>query len=168
MDEQSRSRQEFQELTFRVFRTAQRIIRAERRLGDARDSLRIPKLTALDTLAAASPSLEVEQLAAREGVTEPAMSNTLALLAERKLVVGYRVRSDRRRRNVHLTEDGLRQLGQEKLRLAALLAGIQPAEEAVIRSAVQILEERLTALYDQLDSRRSEARQRLSQPPRGE
>jgi DNA-binding MarR family transcriptional regulator len=148
------------DLGLRLFRSALLLVRAERSLGDARTTLRIPKLSALASLAEGSPR-ELEEVAQAEGVTEPTMYDTLTKLAKREYVVAFRRRQDRRRRNVHLTDRGRVQLRAEKERLAAFLRDVSPEEAKTVAAALEIIDACLRRLDAQIGQQNERARGRL-------
>lgn len=129
-----------QHLGVRVFRSAVHLVRRERFLGDARQGLRIPKLSALEALDAEGDKIALDELAARERVREPTLLATLGVLKALGLVQLTRARRGRRRVYVRLTEKGGEQLAQDRERLSGLFAGLTPNELAVIAEAVRILD----------------------------
>lgn len=149
------------ELGLRLFRSALLLVRAERSLGDARTTLRIPKLSALASVAEDSPR-ELEEVAQAEGVTEPTMYDTLTKLAKREYIVAFRRRRDRRRRNVHVTARGRLQLNAEKERLAAFLRDLSPEEAQTVGAALEIIDACLRRLDEQVVQQNERARGRLS------
>ena len=148
------------DLGLRLFRSALLLVRAERSLGDARTTLRIPKLSALASVAQDSPR-ELEEVAQAEGVTEPTMYDTLTKLAKRDYIVAFRRRQDRRRRNVHVTERGRVQLNAEKKRLATFLRGVTPEEAQTVGAALEIIDACLRRLGEQVGQQNERARGRL-------
>jgi DNA-binding MarR family transcriptional regulator len=95
------------------------------------------------------PELGVRELAAREGVSAPAMTRYLDRLEKASLVVRTRSTEDARRVQIALTPKGVRALRSVRRRrtawLAARLDGLSPVELAALDRAIeplgQLLEE---------------------------
>jgi DNA-binding MarR family transcriptional regulator len=97
-------------------------------------------LAALSTLESAT----LRDLADREHVQPPAMTRTVAALAERGLVKRVEDPIDRRRLVVSLTPEGLAVLNETRERrtqwLALRVDELQPAERKILAQATEILQ----------------------------
>ncbi|HKP17627.1 MAG TPA: MarR family transcriptional regulator [Gaiellaceae bacterium] len=91
----------------------------------------------------AYPDLGVRELAAREGISAPAMSRYLDRLEKAGLVVRTRSHHDARRIRLALTPKGVRALRSVRRRRTAWLAerlqGLSPEELAAIDRAIEPL-----------------------------
>lgn len=90
-----------------------------------------------------SPGIGVRELAAKERVSPPAMSNHVDRLERDGLVARTPSATDRRRVGVTLTDDGQRLLRRVRSRrtawLATRLGELSPAELAAIEAAIEPL-----------------------------
>ena len=90
-----------------------------------------------------TPGIGVRELAARERVSPPALSNHIDRLEREGLVVRTPSRSDRRRVGLTLTEDGQRILRRVRSRrtawLVTRLKGLSPEEVAAVEAAIEPL-----------------------------
>jgi DNA-binding MarR family transcriptional regulator len=90
-----------------------------------------------------SPGIGVRELAARERVTPPALSNRLDRLERDGLVSRTQDASDRRRVGLTLTDEGQRVLRRVRSRrtawLATRLRGLSPAELDAVEAAIEPL-----------------------------
>src|SRR5436853_6564185 len=90
-----------------------------------------------------SPGIGVRELAARERVSPPALSNHIDRLERDGLVTRTPSTSDRRRVGLTLTDDGQRVLRRVRSRrtawLARRLAGLTPKELAAVDAAIEPL-----------------------------
>jgi DNA-binding MarR family transcriptional regulator len=90
-----------------------------------------------------SPEIGVRELAARERVSPPALSNHIDRLERDGLVARTPSASDRRRVGLTLTEEGQRVLRRVRSRrtawLVTRLKGLTPAELAAIEAAIEPL-----------------------------
>jgi DNA-binding MarR family transcriptional regulator len=89
------------------------------------------------------PGIGVRELAARERVSPPALSNHIDRLEREGLVVRTPSPSDRRRVGLTLTEDGQRILRKVRSRrtawLVTRLKGLSPEEVAAVEAAIEPL-----------------------------
>lgn len=141
--------------------------RVERTLGNPAQSLRLAKLTALDTLNSAG-GLTAEQLARDEGVSQPTMLVTLEHLAQLGLVARRRSRGRENDRRIRVTAKGRRQLAKEQHRLSQLLEGITRDEQRAIGKALFILERVIDEQLGRQLEQRHRALQALSTGQDGE
>jgi DNA-binding MarR family transcriptional regulator len=90
-----------------------------------------------------NPDLGVRELAAREGVSAPAMTRYLDRMEAAGLVVRTRSTEDARRIRLALTPKGVRALRSVRRRRTAWLAerldGLSPAELAAVDRAIEAL-----------------------------
>jgi DNA-binding MarR family transcriptional regulator len=90
-----------------------------------------------------TPGIGVRELAARERVTPPALSNHVDRLERDGLVVRTPSPNDKRRIGVALTEEGQRMLRRVRSRrtawLATRLRGLAAAELAAVEAAIEPL-----------------------------
>jgi DNA-binding MarR family transcriptional regulator len=90
-----------------------------------------------------NPDLGVRELAAREGVSAPAMTRYLDRMEKAGLVVRTRSLEDARRIKLALTPKGVRALRSVRRRRTAWLAerleGLSPAEVATVDRAIEAL-----------------------------
>jgi DNA-binding MarR family transcriptional regulator len=90
-----------------------------------------------------APGIGVRELAARERVTPPAMSNHVDRLERDGLVSRTPSASDRRRVGLTLTDEGQRMLRRVRSRrtawLATRLRGLSPEELVAVEAAVEPL-----------------------------
>jgi len=90
-----------------------------------------------------TPGIGVGELAARERVSAPALSNHIDRLEREGLVVRTPSPSDRRRVGLTLTEDGQRILRRVRSRrtawLVTRLKGLSPEEVAAVEAAIEPL-----------------------------
>jgi DNA-binding MarR family transcriptional regulator len=90
-----------------------------------------------------NPDLGVRELAAREGVSAPAMTRYLDRMEAAGLVVRTRSTQDARRIRLALTPKGVRALRSVRRRRTAWLAerldGLSPAELAAVDRAIEAL-----------------------------
>jgi DNA-binding MarR family transcriptional regulator len=90
-----------------------------------------------------TPGIGVRELASRERVSPPALSNHIDRLEREGLVVRTPSPSDRRRVGLTLTEDGQRVLRKVRSRrtawLVTRLKGLSPEEVAAVEAAIEPL-----------------------------
>jgi DNA-binding MarR family transcriptional regulator len=120
-----------------------------RRLVPPRD-LSLTTVSTLHTLARSGP-FRLSELATREGVTQPAMTQLVSRLERDRLAERRGDPHDARVVMVHLTEAGERTIGRLRERraqvLATLLDRLPPEDERAILAALPAID-RLTALAD--------------------
>jgi DNA-binding MarR family transcriptional regulator len=102
-----------------------------------------PEQVALLVAIKYSPGIGVRELAARERVSPPAMSNHVDRLERDGLVVRNPSESDRRRVGLTLTDEGQRVLRRVRSRrtawLASKLGDLTPEELAAVQAAIEPL-----------------------------
>jgi DNA-binding MarR family transcriptional regulator len=102
-----------------------------------------PEQVALLVAIKYSPGIGVRELAARERVSPPAMSNHVDRLERDGLVVRNPSESDRRRVGLTLTDEGQRVLRRVRSRrtawLASKLGDLTPEELAAVKAAIEPL-----------------------------
>lgn len=119
----------------------ERLVVLVRRLSPPREL----SLTAASTLSQLSRSgpRRLTELAAEEGVTQPAMTQLVARLARQGLVERRGDPADGRVVNVAITEVGLQQVARRRAeraaKLAEMLSELTPDEEAAIGAALPAL-----------------------------
>jgi DNA-binding MarR family transcriptional regulator len=122
--------------------------RIERLLGLFRSlsppsSLSLTAAATLATLERSGPS-RLTSLAAKEGVTQPAMTQLIARLQESGLVIRTADPADGRVVQVQLTEEGRATLARRRAvraeRLAEILARLSPAEQAALGAALPAID----------------------------
>jgi DNA-binding MarR family transcriptional regulator len=120
------------ERLFRVFRSL-----------SPRDGLSLTAAATLTTLERFGPS-RLTWLAAREGVTQPAMTQLIARLQDAGLVDRAADPADGRVARIRLTDDGRATVARRRAvradRLAELLAGLTPGERDALAAAVPALD----------------------------
>jgi len=122
------------------------VTRLRRRLAAERDPRNRLPLSAMAVLIALKSAGEATlgELAARERVQPPSMTRIVAFLAEGGYVVRKPAETDRRVVRVALTDLGLAMVVADRARrdewLAERLSELSPAEIAVLREAVPLLD----------------------------
>jgi DNA-binding MarR family transcriptional regulator len=110
---------------------------------EARDIGLSPEQTALLASIDLNPGIGVRELAARERVSPPAMSNHVDRLERDGLVSRSPHASDRRRIGLALTAEGRRMLRRVRSRrtawLASRLGGLSPEELDAVEAAIEPL-----------------------------
>lgn len=85
----------------------------------------------------------LSQLAEKQSVSLPTMSNTVTILEERGWARRQRLRTDRRKVVIEITPDGLAVLDdvrkQAEVRVMAVLSVVAPDDQALIARALAIL-----------------------------
>jgi DNA-binding MarR family transcriptional regulator len=118
-----------------------RISRELRR--EAREIGLSPEQSALLAAIDQNPGIGVRELAARERISPPAMSNHVDRLERDGFVSRSPHASDRRRVGLALTEEGKRMLRRLRRRrtawLASRLGGLSPAELEAVEAAIEPL-----------------------------
>jgi DNA-binding MarR family transcriptional regulator len=111
-------------------------------------------LTAAATLATLERSgpCRLTSLAAREGVTQPAMTQLIARLQDAGLVERAADPDDGRVVQIHVTADGRALLARRRAvraeRLAGLLAQLSPEEQAALATALPAMETLASARHE--------------------
>jgi DNA-binding MarR family transcriptional regulator len=107
------------------------------------DGLSLTAAATLATLERSGPC-RLTWLAAREGVTQPAMTQLITRLQDAGLVDRATDPADGRVTQIRLTEDGRATLARRRAvradRLAGLLAGLTPGERDALAAAVPAME----------------------------
>ena len=107
------------------------------------DGLSLTAAATLATLERSGPS-RLTWLAAREGVTQPAMTQLITRLQDAGLVDRAADSADGRVTQIRLTDDGRATLARRRAvradRLAELLAGLTPGERDALAAAVPALD----------------------------
>ncbi|TDD79369.1 MarR family transcriptional regulator [Actinomadura darangshiensis] len=118
-----------------------RVYSLMRALSQPRD-LSMTTVSTLATLERSGPR-RVTELAAFEGVTQPAMTQLVSRLEREGMAERRALPGDRRGVAVHLTEAGRAELARRRAaqakRLAELLAGLPAADRAAIAAALPAL-----------------------------
>ena len=108
-----------------------------------RDGLSLTAAATLSTLERSGPC-RLTWLAAREGVTQPAMTQLIARLQDAGLVDRATDPADGRVAQIRLTDDGLATLARRRAvradRVAELLAGLTPGERDALAAAVPAMD----------------------------
>jgi DNA-binding MarR family transcriptional regulator len=108
-----------------------------------RDGLSLTAAATLTTLERFGPS-RLTWLAAREGVTQPAMTQLIARLQDAGLVDRAADPADGRVAQIRLTDDGRATVARRRAvradRLAELLAGLTPGERDALAAAVPAMD----------------------------
>jgi DNA-binding MarR family transcriptional regulator len=158
---------ELDDLAFGLFRIGLHLVRSERGLGSGKDTLRIPKLSALAAVADGE-SIPVDKLAQAEGVQEPTMSVTLQILEAKDLVELEEDPKDGRLKHAKPTQKTQKQLVRGKRRLSIILreAEIDRARAAKLAEAVTTITSVIDAYKDKQEERR-QARRRRRTPKQG-
>jgi len=107
------------------------------------DGLSLTAAATLSTLERSGPC-RLTRLAAREGVTQPAMTQLIARLQEAGLVDRANDPTDGRVAQIRLTDDGRATVARRRAvradRLAGLLAGLTPSEQDALAAAVPAMD----------------------------
>ncbi|WP_256789535.1 MarR family transcriptional regulator [Frankia sp. AvcI1] len=145
------------ELALRVGSALERLARVVRQLAQPSD-LSFGAVVTLSTLERLGPH-RLTDLAAREGVTQPAMTQLVTRLADAGLVARATDPTDGRVVRVHLTEAGRATLAARRAkrveRVAGLLAELSPQERAALSAALPAVD----ALVDLASGERTPAQQ---------
>jgi DNA-binding MarR family transcriptional regulator len=112
------------------------------RLLSPSGEISLTTVSTLARLAAAGPH-RLSDLAAKEGVTQPAMTQLVSRLERHGLAERRGHRDDRRVVMVHITPAGRKLLDQRRqqraIRLSSLLDGLSPEDERAIAAALPAL-----------------------------
>ncbi|WP_426513942.1 MarR family winged helix-turn-helix transcriptional regulator [Dactylosporangium sp. McL0621] len=129
----------------------ERVVSLLRRLAPA-DQVSLSKAAVLRTLDVHGPC-RISELAAREGITQPAMTQLVSRLEQDGYAERRSWADDARVVMVHLTEDGAEVLRRRRDTRARLLAGLadrlDPADRAALAAALPALD-RLVTTYQTL------------------